>query len=232
MQTKTCAKCGESHPIAHFTYLATLAQSKAWGRAGNVRMTIESKNCKACRPKRKPTTKLSAKEIHNKVQTGDMNVLVAKHLREKQAQDERNAQAIAARKRWLKVWKAELADVLAPIKWEIVSARNAWMYAKRNGYVDKATFYHEYMGMLKRAKEYAEYSHALHPRRPASAEWDDYIEPEVFTKIRDMWAALPPIYKQSRTPMLIKYRDEFTQVNKDSKFVPPRSLAFLKGERR
>ena len=193
-------------------------------------MSLESKNCKACRPKRKPPTKLSAKEIHNRVQTGDMNVLVAKHLREKQAQDERNKQAMAARKRWLKVWKAELADVLAPIKWEIVSARNAWMYARRNGYVDKATFYHEYMGLLKHEKTHAEMSYMLTPRRPPSARWADYIEPEVFTRVRDMWAGLPPIYKAGKIPLLIKYRDEFTQVNKDGKFVPPRSLAYLKGE--
>ena len=208
MQIKTCAKCGESRPLNDFTYLATYAQSKAWGRAGNVRMSLESKNCKACRPKRKPPTKLSAKEIHNRVQTGDMNVLVAKHLREKQAQDERNKQAMAARKRWLKVWKAELADVLAPIKWEIVSARNAWMYARRNGYVDKATFYHEYMGLLKHEKTHAEMSYMLTPRRPVSARWADYISPEVFTRVRDMWAGLPPVYKHSRIPLLITYRPE------------------------
>lgn len=171
-------------------------------------MTLESKNCKACRPKRKPPTKLSAKEIHNRVQTGDMNVLVAKHLREKQAQDERNAQAIAARKRWLKVWKAELADVLAPIKWEIVSARNAWMYARRNGYVDKAEFYFEYHAMLKHEKTHAEMQHLLNPSRPPSSRWAYYISPAVFTRVRDMWAALPPIFKQSRTPLLIKYRPE------------------------
>ena len=217
MQIKTCAKCGESRPLNDFTYLATYAQSKAWGRAGNVRMTLESKNCKACRPKRKPPTKLSAKEIHNRVQTGDMNVLVAKHLREKQAQDERNKQAMAARKRWLKVWKAELADVLAPIKWEIVSARNAWMYARRKGYVDKATFYHEYMGLLKKAKGGAELEHALRPSRPPSSRWADYISPEVFTRVRDMWAALPPVYKHSRTPLLIKYRPEMGITEGESK---------------
>jgi len=208
MQIKTCAKCGESRPLNDFTYLATYAQSKAWGRAGNVRMELTSKNCKACRPKRKPPTKLSAKEIHNRVQTGDMNVLVAKHLREKQAQDERNKQAMAARKRWLKVWKAELADVLAPIKWEIVSARNAWMYARRKGYVDKATFYHEYMGLLKHEKTHAEMQHLLKPSRPPSSRWADYISPEVFTRVRDMWAALPPIFKESKIPLLITYRPE------------------------
>jgi hypothetical protein len=187
-------------------------------------MELTSKNCKACRPKRKPPTKLSAKEIHNRVQTGDMNVLVAKHLREKQAQDERNKQAMAARKRWLKVWKAELADVLAPIKWEIVSARNAWMYARRKGYVDKATFYHEYMGLLKHEKTHAEMQHLLKPSRPPSSRWADYISPEVFTRVRDrwadyladnvftivreMWAGLPPIFKESKIPLLITYRPE------------------------
>jgi len=137
-----------------------------------------------------------------------MNVLVAKHLREKQAQDERNKQAMAARKRWLKVWKAELADVLAPIKWEIVSARNAWMYARRKGYVDKATFYHEYMGLLKHEKTHAEMQHLLKPSRPPSSRWADYISPEVFTRVRDMWAALPPIFKESKIPLLITYRPE------------------------
>ena len=231
MQTKTCAKCGESHPIAHFTYLATYAQSKAWGRAGNVRMSLESKNCKACRPKRKPTTKLSAKEIHNKVQSGDMNALMAKHLRIKQQQTEHNKQAMAARKRWLKEWKEELKTALTPLTKEIVSARNAHLYARDKGYVDKAEFYFEYMGLLQKAKNWAEMNQMTNPRRPASAWWADYIEPEVFTRVREMWAALPPVFKESRTPLLIAYRDAFTQVNKDGKFVPPRSLAYLKGEK-
>ena len=208
MQIKTCAKCGESRPLNEFTYLATYAQSKAWGRAGNVRMTLESKNCKACRPKRKPVAKLSAKEIHNRVQSGDMNELMAKHLRIQQEQAEHNKQSLSSRKRWLKVWKAELADVLAPIKWEIISARNAWVYARRNGYVDKATFYHEYMGLLKHEKTHAEMQHLLKPSRPPSSRWADYISPFVFTRVRDMWAGLPPVYKHSKIPLLITYRPE------------------------
>ena len=206
MQTKTCAKCGESHPIAHFTYLATLAQSKAWGRAGNVRMSLESKNCKACRPKRKPPTKLSAKEIHNRVQTGDMNNFIADKLREKRQRDAHNKQGMASRNRWYSEWKAELKDALMPITREIVSARNAWIYAKEKGYVDKAEFYFEYMGLLQKAKNWAEMNQMTNPRRPISARWDDYIEPEIFTRVREMWAALPPVYKHSRIPLLIKHR--------------------------
>jgi hypothetical protein len=206
MQFKTCTKCGESHALSQFKYRATYAQSKSWGRAGNVRMELESKLCRNCRPKRKPVSRLTKKEMHNKVQTGDMNAFIAKHEVAKRKLDAKNRQAISSRKRWEKQWKAELKEALAPITKEIASARKAWEYARDKGYVDKAEFYFEYMGLLKRAKEYAEYSHALHPRRPASAEWDDYVEPEVFTKIRDMWAALPPVYKHSRIPLLIAYR--------------------------
>jgi hypothetical protein len=211
MQIKTCAKCGESRPLKEFTYLATYAQSKAWGRAGNVRMTLESKNCKGCRPKRKPVAKLSAKEIHNRVQTGDMNSYMAQQLRIQQKQTEHNKQAMAARKRWLKVWKAELAEALNPITKEIISAKRAWEYAKDKGYVDKAEFYFRYHAILKHEKAHIELSYATNPRRPHSARWADYLADNVFTIVREMWAALPPVYKHSRIPLLIKHRPDGAQ---------------------
>ena len=149
MQIKTCAKCGESRPLKEFTYLATYAQSKAWGRAGNVRMEITSKLCKACRPKRKPTSKLTKKDLHNKVQTGDLNAYLAQNLLIVRQRDAHNKQGIASRKRWLKSWKERLREALEPITKEIISARSAWLYARDRGYVDKAEFYFEYHGMLK-----------------------------------------------------------------------------------
>jgi len=208
MQIKICAKCGESRPLKEFTYLATYAQSKAWGRVGNVRMTLESKNCKACRPKRKSVSQLTKKEIFNKVRSGEMNMFTAKILLSKQTLAERNKQAIASRKRWLKEWKAELKEALAPITREIVSARNAHLYARRKGYGGKDKFYFEYMGLLKHEKTHAEMSHMLKPSRPPSSRWADYISPAVFTRVREMWAGLPPIYKAGKIPLLITYRPE------------------------
>jgi hypothetical protein len=171
-------------------------------------MTLESKNCKACRPKRKSVSQLTKKEIFNKVRSGEMNMFTAKILLSKQMLAERNKQAIASRKRWLREWKAELKEALAPITREIVSARNAWLYARDRGYVDKAEFYFEYHGMLKHEKTHAEMSHMLKPSRPLSSRWAYYISPAVFTRVREMWAALPPIHKQSRTPLLIRYRPD------------------------
>ena len=186
----------------HFKYRATLAQSKTWGRAGNVRMLVESKHCKDCRPKRKPTTKLSNKEIHNRVQTGDMNGFIADKLREKHERDAHNKQGMAARKRWLKAWKAELKEVLTPITKEIVSARNVWKYARDRGLVDKAEFYFEYMGLLMHEKTHAEMSFMLTPSRPVSSRWADYIGDAVFSRVREMWATLPPAYKHSHICLL------------------------------
>ena len=208
MQIKTCAKCGESRPLKEFSYLATYAQSKAWGRAGNVRMTLESKNCKACRPKRKSVSQLTKKEILNKVRSGEMSIFTAKILRSKQILTERNKQAIASRKRWLKAWKVELRTALAPITREIVSAKRAYEYARDKGYVDKAEFYFRYHAILKHEKAHIELSHATNPRRPQSARWADYLGDNVFTIVREMWAALPPIHKQSKTPLLIRYRPD------------------------
>jgi hypothetical protein len=137
-----------------------------------------------------------------------MNMFTAKILRSKQILAERNKQAIASRKRWLREWKAELKEALAPITNEIVSARNTYQYARAKGYGGKDKFYFEYMGLLKHEKARVELSHATNPRRPQSARWADYISPEVFTRVRDMWAALPPVYKNSKIPLLITYRPE------------------------
>ena len=217
MQIKTCAKCGESRPLKEFTYLATYAQSKAWGRAGNVRMEITSKLCKACRPKRKPTSKLTKKDLHNKVQTGDLNAYLAQNLLIVRQRDAHNKQAIASRKRWLKAWKVELRTALAPITREIVSAKRAYEYARNKGYGGKDKFYFEYHAILKHEKTHAEMSYLLTPRRPASARWADYISPAVFTRVRDMWAGLPPVYKHSKIPLLITYRPEMGITEGESK---------------
>jgi hypothetical protein len=171
-------------------------------------MEIESKLCRNCRPKRKPVSRLTKKEMHNKVQTGDMNAFIAKHEVAKRKQDAKNKQAISSRKRWEKEWKAELKEALAPITKEIASARKAWEYARDKGYTQKAEFYFEYHGMLKHEKTHAEMSYMLTPRRPVSARWADYIGDAVFTRVREMWASLPPVHKHSRIPLLIKHRPD------------------------
>ena len=171
-------------------------------------MEITSKLCKACRPKRKPTSKLTKKDLHNKVQTGDLNAYLAQNLLIVRQRDAHNKQGIASRKRWLKAWKERLKEALEPITKEIISARSAWLYARDRGYVDKAEFYFEYLGMLKRAKDFTEMSYMVSPRRPASARWADYVGDAVFSRVRDLWAALPPVYKHSRIPLLIKHRPD------------------------
>ena len=205
---KNCAKCGESHTLDQFKYRSTLAQAKAWGKSGNVRMILESKLCKNCRPKRKPPAQLTAKEIYNRVQSGDMSEYTAKMLHKKHQRDAKNKQAMSARKRWEKQWAAELKEVLMPVSKEIISARNTWHYARDKGYVDKAVFYHEYMGLLMHEKTHAEMSFMLTPSRPVSSRWADYISPAVFNRTREMWAVLPPTFKHSHVPLLIKYRPD------------------------
>lgn len=90
-----------------------------------------------------------------------------------------------------------------PITEEIVSARNSWRYYRDKGHTNKAEFYFEYGGMLEWAKKNAQFKHTLNPSRPLTSWWE-YIEPEVFIKIREMWAVIPDIHQNNRVPILIK----------------------------
>ena len=208
-KTKRCAKCGEVRSIDHFLYHATRAQSQAWGYAGSVLLQLESKNCKACRPKRKPPSKLSDKELHNKSISGDMNSFIVKHLRQERKLKAHNAQSLAARKRWVKQWQADLTAQLAPIAKEIISARNAWKYARNAGHTYRAEFFFEYMGGLKSAVNTARLTFLKNPRRPANAGWAEHIPAALIQKTKDLWNGLPDEDKQKvKTPMLVLYRAE------------------------
>lgn len=209
-KTKQCAKCGEVRSIDHFLYHATRAQSIAWGYAGSVLLQLESKNCKACRPKRKPPSKLNAKQLHNKTISGDMNLYISKKLREKRKLKAHDAQSKAVTRRWHTQWNKDLTTILAPIAKEIISARNAWKYARATGYTYRAEFFFEYMGGLQQAVNMERLSQLKYPRRrDTSAGWAALIPKALIQKTKDTWHALPDEDKQkTKTPLLVLYRDE------------------------
>ena len=66
-----CAKCKLVKPLKSFKKLASPSQMRSWGKEGNVRMTITSKNCKECRPKPQPLSKLSPARIKELIASGE-----------------------------------------------------------------------------------------------------------------------------------------------------------------
>jgi len=66
-----CPKCNLVKPLKSFKKLATPSQMRSWGKEGNVRMTLTMTNCKECRPKPRPLSKLSPAEIKRRIASGE-----------------------------------------------------------------------------------------------------------------------------------------------------------------
>ena len=67
-----CPKCNLVKPLKSFKKLATPSQMRAWGKDGNVRMTLTMTDCKECRPKPRPLSKLSPAEIKERIVSGEI----------------------------------------------------------------------------------------------------------------------------------------------------------------
>jgi len=76
---KTCTMCGEIKPVAEFKRTLTLAQSAHYLRRVSVktRTSVISVRCKDCWQNSKRKSKLTRKDIQNKVASGDMHSVTA-----------------------------------------------------------------------------------------------------------------------------------------------------------
>ena len=80
MHTRTCITCKQTLPSNLFKYRATREEAKRKGLSGNTAAWVESNRCKACRPKRKPPSKLPRNELANRVTAGDVSPIEAERI--------------------------------------------------------------------------------------------------------------------------------------------------------
>ena len=80
MHTRTCITCKQTLPTSLFKYRATREEAKRKGLSGNTAAWVESNRCKACRPKRKPPSKLTRNELANRVTAGDVSPIEAERI--------------------------------------------------------------------------------------------------------------------------------------------------------
>jgi hypothetical protein len=101
-KVKTCTKCGRTSPITDFKRKITVAQARAYYHRQNITkpQTITSSICKACRPKPKPPSKFTLKDIQNKKYTGEMHELLADVLMKQKREKIRQGRSAVMRKYW------------------------------------------------------------------------------------------------------------------------------------
>jgi hypothetical protein len=207
MTHKQCKKCNAIKPLADFKRKLTRAQSLARGYVGAVRLEIESSMCKECQPKPRPPSRLSRKEIHNKIESGDVNRAVGEAVLERRKIAGKIKQGMASHNQWLNKWRAELRELLAPMRAEITSANAQARYANKKGQTERQEFFTTYADTLRQQLARTELDHLRNPRRVTSSAWEELIPKELASDIREAWGELPLEDRALvKTPALVLYR--------------------------
>ena len=126
--TKQCASCKEHKPTADFKRTLTLRQTKALLRSSTIstRHTSISKNCKACRKPKRRDSKLSVKEIKNKMASGDMHQLVGEAKIKQMVESLPKIRSRVMRAYWQKKKDEPLTNLIATLKKEARSHNNRY----------------------------------------------------------------------------------------------------------
>jgi len=191
MQGKQCRKCGEIKPLAEFKRRLTKAQSIARGYTGAVFLEIESSMCKPCQPKPKPPTRMTKKELHNKVMSGDVHPVIAELVLDRRKRMRPINQGMASRKQWLRKWDKELSAMLKPMMREIQAVERQLRYADKTRKPSHVKFFSWYAETLRQQKATIELDYAKNPRQPPTSRWEDMIEGTVMPATRDAWGEIP-----------------------------------------
>ena len=206
---KKCAKCGTEKPLAQFKRRLSRAQMQARGMKGAVLMTISSKNCKDCQPKRKPPRKQTPKQLHNMVVSGDIKEA---RMVEILAERQRMALLIQSRARyeaWVDQWRKELKAVLSPMTYEIHKVRAQIRYAEEVNNDEYLKLLEKYLSVLTREKSriLLDYEADPHKYKNEKRNWWDLVSEFGLESLRDRWMSIRKEDKASmKVPELLARR--------------------------
>lgn len=206
---KKCAKCGTEKPLAQFKRRLSRAQMQARGMKGAVLMTISSKNCKDCQPKRKPPRKQTPKQLHNMVVSGDIKEA---RMVEILAERQRMALLVQSRARyeaWVDQWRKQLKEVLSPMGYEIHKVRAQLRYAEGVNNDEYIKLLEKYLSVLTREKGriLLDYEADPHKYKRIKKDWWDLVSEFGLESLRDRWMSIRKEDKASmKVPELLTKR--------------------------
>jgi len=189
---KKCNKCGTEKPVAQFKRRLSRAQMHARGMKGEVLMTITSKNCKDCQPKRKPPSKQTPKQLHNMVVSGDISEARAKQIL---AERQRMAVLLQSRARyeaWVDKWRKQLKETLAPMTYEIHKVKAQIRYAAQAGHGEYEGLLEKYESVLRREKGriLLDFEADPHKYKSIKENWWDLVSEFGVESLRDRWMSI------------------------------------------
>jgi hypothetical protein len=198
-----CATCRSIKPLAEFKRYLSRAQARARGYSGNANVEIESSMCKTCQPHTKGVTELTAKEIHNRINTGELYAPLANaELAKRKTKATINRQ-MAAKKAWTTAKTAPWVEVMAGLRKELASTQQQEKHVKTAWPDLDLTFFLEYKLVLTQTRERIKFMWKGKGLPPQHMQWENYIEWEERLRLQRLWEAMPSEYrKRARLPSL------------------------------
>jgi len=123
----TCAKCGETRERAEFKRRMTAEEySNALNRRVETGTTVISSLCKQCQPKRKPSAKLTLKELRNKITNKRINPYLGEQLIHQKRKDINDMRKRVMKERWQKEKGKEREALKTTLDKEVNLAKNRY----------------------------------------------------------------------------------------------------------
>lgn len=204
---KMCSECGVFQPPANFKRLLTRAQTVARGYVGTHRVEIESKMCKNCQPKPKPLHKLTKKELHNKVESGDVNKFVAESIIKERLDTVNQRRAAKTSARWAAVQSKEWRKLVNGVSKEARTVQQQLKYAKKIKDIPRQQYATAYLDVLNRLRARLRFA-ALRPHgAPESIHWPDHLIPQELEQVADAWEKMDVMARvRMKQPTAITHR--------------------------
>ena len=152
---------------------------------------------------------MTRKELYTKMRSGDVHPALGEGLLERRKISAKIKQGMSSHNRWLKQWRGELKELLAPMRAEITSANAQARYARKKGQLERETFFTTYADTLRQQLAKTELDHLRNPRRVTTSAWEELVDKYTASDMREAWGELPLEDRALvKTPALVLYRGE------------------------
>jgi len=180
----------------------------ARGHVGAVRLEIESSMCKACQPKPTPISKLSIKELRNRISTGDIKAYIGEAEIESRTKRRKDASAVASILRWERHYRDTWRQLINGIQEEIKSLQQQVKYSRKNDPSPaRLGFFINYQTILTKARDGLRIKARLAKDSAESQDWRSYVDVDDLAILRAMWLEMP-IETRSRQRVPVIFRSD------------------------
>ena len=198
-----CSHCKQVKPLAAFKVLLPRANTKANGYTGFYRVQTLDARCKDCRPKDKPLSQLSEKQIRNRMANGDITAPIAEALIKKRKQDLVLNRKRSTKVQWQTKWKAEWKALIKGIAPEFVAVRQQKKHAEYTARYGVIAYADGYLAVLEQVRNRLRVGASKVEQSPPHTHWVEFVTQHEYSEAVALWDAIPFHENISRVPVVV-----------------------------